>query len=86
MIETSLPPVLGHPNMYTSESDIVHKSSPDTSPLVTKKWSVSGYRHSREESNPWVCRYRSIFTMLVNLCVLLDTTKFTSQNECSINI
>ena len=60
VIETNLPPVLGHPNMYTSESDIVYKSSPDTSPLATKKWSLSGYRQSREESNPWV--HTGIFT------------------------
>lgn len=54
MIDTSLPPVPGHSNMYGSDSDIVHKSSPDTSPLAKKKWSMSGYRQSREEPNSWV--------------------------------
>lgn len=55
VIETNLPPVPGHACVYGSDSDLVHKSSPDTSPLAAKKWSVSGYRQSREEPNAWVC-------------------------------
>lgn len=85
--ETTLPRVPCHSNMYGSDSDIVQKCSPDTSPLATKKWSVSCYRQSREEPNGWVCTVYIILFCYndVRTTAPLESSDFT-QNECSINI
>lgn len=65
VIDTSLPPV---PGQCGSDSDIVQKSSPDTSPLAAKKCNgVSGYRQSREESNSWVCFFTLVTKLLYNI-------------------
>lgn len=56
VVDASLPPVPGHFNIFGSDSDIVHKCSPETSPLAAKKYSTTaGYRQSREETTGRVC-------------------------------